>query len=229
MRWARRTPDGERGFVLVTTVVITTVLLLFAGLAVDFGSFYVRAAQIKRAADAAALAGVVWMPEFDTAEDAALNAAARNGFVNGVNDVTVVVKEVPDNNRQLEVTITDGSVNQYFSRIAINKQGITRTSTAEYVLPVPLGSPRNSFGTNTLLPGSSTDEYFWAAVNGWCAGHESGDEKLAKYESYSTSSGSSTSATFRSAPSSPTRTRRSSGTGACAAGAQRRRSERAPH
>jgi Flp pilus assembly protein TadG len=190
-RWARRGPDGERGFVLVTTAVLTTVMLLFAGLAVDFGSFYVRAAQIKRAADAAALAGVVWMPEFDTAEDAARNAATRNGFTHGVDDITVIVNEVPDNNRQLQVTITDNSVNQYFSRIAIAKQGITRTSTAEYVLPVPLGSPRNSFGTNTLLPGSTTDEYFWAAVNGWCAGHESGDEKLAKYESYSTSSGSS--------------------------------------
>ena len=190
-RIAARRPDGdERGFVLVVTAILLTTLLLFAGLAVDFGSFYVRAAEIKRAADAAALAGVVWMPEFDSAEAAALAAASRNGFVDGVNGISVKVSEVPNDNRQLRVTITDAKVKQYFSRLAIKSQSITRGSTAEYVLPVPLGSPRNTFGTEQLLPGTSTDEYFWAAVSGWCSGHESGDDKLSKYESYSTSSGS---------------------------------------
>ena len=48
---ARGHRDDERGFVLVVTAILLTTLLLFAGLAVDFGSFYVRAAEIKRAAD----------------------------------------------------------------------------------------------------------------------------------------------------------------------------------
>lgn len=185
-----RHAGDERGFVLVVSVLIVTTLCLFSGLAVDFGSWYVRSAEIKRAADAAALAGVVWMPEFDSAEAAALATAARNGFVHGVDDISVEVQEVPDDNRQLRVTITDGAVDQYFSRLAVKSQSITRGSTAEYVLPVPLGSPRNTFGTDRLLPGTSSDEYFWAAVNGWCSGHESGDDKLARYESYTTSSGS---------------------------------------
>ena len=185
-----RSQADERGFVLVTATILVITLCLFAGLAVDFGSFYVRSAEIKRAADAAALAGVVWMPEFDSAEAAAIAAASRNGFVNGQNGVSVVVQEVPDDNRQLRVTISDSKVDQYFSTLVIKSQSITRGSTAEYVLPVPLGSPRNTFGTEQLLPGTSTDEFFWAAVSGWCSGHESGDDKLSRYESYSGTSGS---------------------------------------
>ena len=53
---------------------------------------------------------------------------------------------------------------------------------------MPLGSPKNTFGTGDLLSGSNR-ENFWAAVNGYCAGHESGDLKLTRYESYSTSTG----------------------------------------
>jgi Flp pilus assembly protein TadG len=181
--------DDERGVVMVVTVIGMTVLLIFVALAVDFGSFYVRAAQIKRAADAAALAGVVWMPEFETAEQVALATAKRNGFEDGVDDIRVTAARVTGKNRQLRVTITDDRVDQYFSRVVVERQGITRGSTAEYVLPVPLGSPKNTFGTGDLLSGSNR-ENFWAAVNGFCAGHESGDDKLARYESYSSSSGS---------------------------------------
>ncbi len=192
MRRAHSAADDrdERGFVMVLTTILVTTLLLFAGFAVDFGSWYVRAGEIKRAADAAALAGVVWMPQFDSAEQAAIDTASRNGFTDGVNNIRVWVDQVAGNNRQLRVTITDIKARQFFSSLVIQNQKISRTSTAEYVLPVPLGSPKNTFGTGDLLSGSDR-ENFWAAVNGYCAGHESGDDKLAFNESYSTSSGGS--------------------------------------
>lgn len=190
MRASGRRRGDERGFVMVTTAIVLTTLLIFAAFAVDVGSWYARGAEIKRAADAAALAGVVWMPEFDVARAKALAAAERNGFKHGVDDITVNVQEVPTSNRQLRVTITDGKAKQFFSSLVKSGQALSRSSTAEYVLPVPLGSPKNTFGTGTLLSGSDR-ENFWAAVNGWCAGHESGDDKLARYESYSTTSGSS--------------------------------------
>lgn len=180
--------DDEGGFVLVLVAIMLTTLLLFAGFAVDFGSWYVRAGEIKRTADAAALAGVVWMPQFDSAEQAALDTAARNGFKDGVDNIQIWVEPVTGNNRQLRVTITDAKAKQFFSSLVAQDQAISRASMAEYVLPVPLGSPKNTFGTGNLL---STDrENFWAAANGYCAGHESGDDKLGFYESYSTSSGS---------------------------------------
>jgi Flp pilus assembly protein TadG len=182
--------DHEEGFVAVFIGLLLVVMLIFAAFTVDFGSWYTRSAEIKRAADAAALAGVVWMPEFDQAEQYALAAAAKNGFVNGQNGVSVTVEDIPSNNRQLKVTIRDNKAKQFFSRLVTGGQSIGRSSLAEYVLPVPLGSPKNTFGTGSLLSGSDR-ENFWAAVSGYCSGHESGDKKLAKYESYSTSSSTS--------------------------------------
>ena len=182
--------DREHGYVAVFVALILTVLLMFAAFTVDFGSWYTRSAELKRAADAAALAGVVWMPEFDQAQQYALATAAKNGFVNGENNITVKVDDVSSNNRQLRVTIRDTKAKQFFSQLVTDKQSIGSSSLAEYVLPVPLGSPKNTFGTGDLLGGSDR-ENFWAAVNGYCAGHESGDKKLAKYESYSTSTSSS--------------------------------------
>ena len=130
------------------------------------------------------------MPQFDTAEQVARDTAKRNGFEDGVDDIRVLVDEVEGNSRQLQVTIEDTAADQFFSKLVEQRQGISRTSTAEYVLPVPLGSPKNIFGSGNLLSGSDA-ENFWAAASGYCAGHESGDNKLAGYESYSQNAGSS--------------------------------------
>jgi Flp pilus assembly protein TadG len=177
----------DRGYVTALFALCLMLLCVFVGFTVDVGGWYARAAQIQRGADAAALAGVVWMPDYGEAQKYALEAAARNGFVDGAGNITVKVDKIPDNNRQLKVTITDGKASQFFSQLVRKGQTLTRAATAEYVLPVPLGSPKNTFGTGDLLSGSDR-ENFWAAVNGYCAGHESGDKLLARYESYSTSS-----------------------------------------
>ena len=44
-------------------------MVVSAAFAVDVGGWYARAAEVQRAADAAALAGVVWMPDFPTSAD----------------------------------------------------------------------------------------------------------------------------------------------------------------
>jgi hypothetical protein len=171
---------------LVMFILTLTTLVAAAALSVDVGGWYARGLQIQRAADAAALAGVVWMPDLPTAETAAVAAAARNGFVQGGN-ITITVAAVPGNSRQLRVAITDAKAPRYFSNFVSGNQSLDRQATAEYVLPVPLGSPKNTFGTGNQLTGAD-EEKFWAAVNGYCSGHESGDLRLARYESYSTGS-----------------------------------------
>ena len=183
LRESRGELGGEGGFVMVFIALMLTVMLVFAAFTIDFGSWYTRSAELKRAADAAALAGVVWMPELDQAQQYALATAAKNGFVNGQNNIVIVVDDVPGNNRQLKVTITDTKAQQFFSRLVTQRQSISRSSIAEYVMPVPLGSPKNTFGTGDLLTGTD-QENFWAAVSGYCAGHESGDKKLTRNESY---------------------------------------------
>ena len=188
-RWPGRLGNrDEGGYVLVMLAAALFSMIVAASFAVDIGGWYSRGAEIQRAADAAALSGVVWMPDFPTAQTAALAAAARNGFVPG-GTISMVVSPVAGSTRQLSVSITDAKSPRHLSgSIVGHDQVLTRAATAEYVLPVPLGSPKNTFGTGDLLAGANR-ENFWAAVNGYCAGHESGDVKLARFESYSSATG----------------------------------------
>ncbi|MDQ6910043.1 MAG: pilus assembly protein TadG-related protein [Actinomycetota bacterium] len=185
--WATRDRRDESGYFVAMLALSLTVVMVSAAFVVDVGGWYAVGSRMKRAADAAALAGVVWMPDFPTARSVALGAAARNGWVPGA-DVSITVSPDPGNSRRLSVSITDTKAPQTFSKIFQGSQSLTRSATAEYVLPVPLGSPKNTFGTGDLLPGTDR-ENFWAAANGYCAGHESGDLKLARFESYTTASG----------------------------------------
>lgn len=178
MRHTRTTSD-EGGYVLPLTALLIVVLLAFAGLSVDVGGWYARAAQLQRSADAAALAGVVWMPDFSRAEAAAVAAAGRNGFTDGADNISVDVTPVAGDDRRLRVQIADATADQFFSQLVRDEVSVTRAATAEYVLPVPLGSPRNIFGTGNLIFGGSAENY-WAAVSGYCSGVENGDLRLAR-------------------------------------------------
>lgn len=87
----------------------------FAGFAVDIGAWYSQAPSLQRASDAAALAGVVWRPNFSSAESAARAEATRNGFTHGVDGITVTVAETGNN--RLEVEIVDTDADLYFASL----------------------------------------------------------------------------------------------------------------
>jgi Flp pilus assembly protein TadG len=55
-RWSGR--EGERGQILILFAVFLTVLVLFMGLGIDLGFAYITKAQLSKAVDAAALAGM---------------------------------------------------------------------------------------------------------------------------------------------------------------------------
>lgn len=181
-RWTRAR-DGERGNILVMTALLTVPLLIFVGFSVDVGAWYSRASRLQRAADAAALAGVIWMPDFDKAEDVALETAKRNGFESGVDDITVRVSRDPTSNRRLRVAIEDDRAETYFASVVMDSIQIDRRAIGEYVLPVPLGSPANHFGTGDLVNRitGGQNEYFWAAVNGFCTDKVDGDRVLSRW------------------------------------------------
>jgi Flp pilus assembly protein TadG len=163
----------ERGYVLVTFAMLLVPLLLMVGLSVDVGSWYNRASNIQKAADAGALAGVVWLPDTATAGTYARAAASRNGFTHGVDGVTVTI--TPTSDTRLRVTITDTSVESPFAgNLGIKKPVIERKGTAEYVLPVPLGSPENRFGNNP----TSSPPYqpnLWASISAPYTAYSNGD------------------------------------------------------
>ncbi|MCU1358239.1 MAG: von Willebrand factor type domain protein, partial [Acidimicrobiales bacterium] len=102
----------DRGYVLVTFALLLIPLLLIAGLAVDVGGWYSRTSDLQKATDAAALAGVVWLPNVGLARTYAQEAAKRNGYEDGVNGVTILVEAVGD--RRIRVTITDPKVGSVF-------------------------------------------------------------------------------------------------------------------
>ena len=154
----------EHGYIMVTAALLIVPLLLMAGLSVDVGNWYSNASNLQKAADAAALAGVVWLPDVPSATTYAKQAAKRNGYEDGVNGVTVSVQRIGD--RRLRVTITDPRVGSFFyQNFGGKKITLTRKGTAEYVLPVPLGSPDFHFG-NDPTDSSYTQPNLWANIHG---------------------------------------------------------------
>lgn len=176
---------GQHGYVMVMFALLLVPLLLMVGFAVDVGYWYNRASDIRRAADAAALAGVVWLPDVDAARSAALEAAARNGFVPGGN-ISIDVEPSEQSERRLRVTIRDSSVGSFFYKSIAGKTiPLERTAFAEYVLSVPMGSPRNFFGTGTLLENYTATgipaEYLYQSVNPYCTDKVNGDRFQSGY------------------------------------------------
>lgn len=185
------TDRGQRegGYVLVMFGLLLVPLLLMVGLAVDVGSWYNRASDIQKAADAASLAGVVWLPSLDDATTAALETAEKNGFKDGEDQITVSVTKSDKAPRRLKVTIRDGRVGSFFYQaIASQTIDMSRTSYAEYVTPVPMGSPRNFFGTGQLLkdhtatPNDFSSEELFLAINTFCADTKWGDRHQSYYK-----------------------------------------------
>src|SRR5437762_7649576 len=147
MRLARE----DRGQTLVVVALLITMLFGFAGLAIDVAWYGLNLVRMQRAADAAALAGVVYLPGNPSgAITAALAEATKNGYVTGTGGVSVVPRQDPINNRILDVTV-QAPVQTYFARLlgTSSIQG-SRTAAAEFVLPVPMGSPQDYFGIANL-------------------------------------------------------------------------------
>ncbi len=169
-----RTAD-DGGYILTMAGLILIPLVIVVGFAVDIGGWYLQAAETQRAADASALAGVVWMPDFSAAEAEARATAQKNGFTHGVN-ATVDVAEL--DNRRIHVTITENT-ELYFTSLFLSPFDLTRGAEAEFVRPVPLGSPRNILGSGDLL--TTNPENTWLAISGWCSSRENGDWLQAGY------------------------------------------------
>ncbi len=184
----RRRRLSEAGYAAVmVAIVVPTVGIGCAAVAVDTGAWYVEVAQVQKAVDAAALAGVPYLPQdFANAKARALEVAARNGYDNtGDHSVTVTVGDKPT---QLRVSISSTIRNTFGTVIGVPKQTITRAGTADYQGPAPMGSPCNTFGNepspgmgpasaqgSSPLPNCKRTPQFWALVEGPETGKVQGD------------------------------------------------------
>jgi Flp pilus assembly protein TadG len=155
---------SHRGQVLVIFSGIFVVLLLMSALVIDLAWLWNNSLRIQRTADAAALAGVVYLPnDVPNAVIYARREATRNGYPNATGGVTVTPTQDLSNTRRLNVKVTAPVQTFFLGLIGMNQVIISRTAHAEYVLPVPMGSPENYYGVfgavrnaTFTVPASST-------------------------------------------------------------------------
>src|SRR5256886_1752047 len=153
----RRADRDDRGQALVIVALTLTALFGFVGLVADIGWYELNMVRIQRAADAAALAGVVYLPgNVAGAVTAAQNEAAKNGFPNGASGVTVTATPEALNAAVLNVNISS-PVRTFFARLfGVASFTAQRNARAEFILPVPMGSPENYYGINIVCRNSDT-------------------------------------------------------------------------
>lgn len=101
----------EDGAVAIFMAIAMVVLTGFTALAVDYGLYYVKKAEVQTACDAAALAAVYNLPDRTQATVTALSYITKNGF-----SASDAIISFSDDN--MSVTVT-GNVEQkaYFSKI----------------------------------------------------------------------------------------------------------------
>ena len=139
-------------------------LIGLMAIVVDVTWYWAKTLQVQRAADAAALAGAVLLPDCPDAAhgspcvahnayDTALASAAQNGYTNGVGQVTVTAVQNPDRPIQLDTTVSAPVSSFFMLLFGINTLQATRSAAAEYALPLPMGSPLNYFGAFGKLRG----------------------------------------------------------------------------
>jgi hypothetical protein len=200
-RWRGRQEAGYAA--ILVAMLIPTVFLGVAAFSVDTSRWYVEIARVQKAADAAALAGVTYMPaDSIKATSTALAVASKNGYTTGgTTSVTVGQGSLPS---QLKVTITTVVTNTFGGFIGTPKQPITKYAVADFTSPAPMGSPCNIFGneppsqpavvgqpiaspgqpgTGSALPSPSfsncnSSPKFWAAIEGPSTDKVQGDRYM---------------------------------------------------
>lgn len=164
----------ERGYIIASTALLLIPLMIFAAFAVDVGGWYAEADRAQRAADAAALSGVVKMPDFVAATATARATALENGYDHSDPDVNVVVERRGSQGLHVQIETKGES---YFGKVVLDEIDIDRFATAEYILPVPLGNPGSSLGSGigpTGVPGAPRENLL-LALNSYCQGYQNGD------------------------------------------------------
>lgn len=168
--------EGERGATLVLGAALLVVLMGMAAFSVDLGWIFLKASQAQKAAESAALAGVVHQPKpssmpftstlsYTTAQDVAMRL--------GYSASEIKPLEVVDKPQQLEVEIHTSVPTFFMKLFGWNSVDIVRDATAEQLPPLKLGSDEPYLGTDPETPGRN--RFFWVAINGENRRKEDGD------------------------------------------------------
>jgi hypothetical protein len=174
----------QAGQIIAIFALALTALIGLVGIAIDITFAWREELRIQRAADAASLAGVVYLPgNVPGGQSAAGAEATKNGYTSGVANTTVSASQGTANARQMDVVITTRVPTFFMRTFGVSYFTVSRSSKAVYILPVPMGSPDNyygvygdykfktsSSGSDTTVPmtspsgGSVTGRGFWATM-----------------------------------------------------------------
>jgi len=155
---------GDGGYAIALVALSLIVIIAMAAFSVDVSNWYLNGQREQRAADAAALAGVVFLPQdVTTASNTASATALLNGYGGsapcGSNTppCSVTVDTVPNHTNQLKVTVTNKVTNFFGPVLGVGQTAISRSAVAEYQGPVPMGSPVNGMGNEVVLTCNRSD------------------------------------------------------------------------
>ena len=142
----RGSRNRSRGQVAVIFALSIVLFVTLCAMVVDIAYYWVTTLRVQRAADAAALAGAVYLPGDTVTAYAEARASATQNEYTGGTGVTVTPVQDSGDPRQLDVTITASSPAFFARVVGVNSFPITRTAKGVYVLPVPMGSPLAYYG-----------------------------------------------------------------------------------
>jgi hypothetical protein len=186
--------ESQAGQAIVLIAFMMIALLAGVGLAVDAGVGYYYNTSAERAAAAAALAGVIFMPnQFggaqangpDTsipagagsdASDRAVNEARKNGFdiADATHNVRVIPAPVPGASNKLQVTVSRTAPTFFMAMFGIPSFTVQRVAIATYLPPLTLGQPGSQIGSTVSQLGTGNNFYF-QRYEGWSTPRAQGD------------------------------------------------------
>jgi Putative Flp pilus-assembly TadE/G-like len=169
----------QKGQVLLIFALTAIVLFAIMGLAVDAGISYLHSDQQQKAAAAAALSGVGYLPgdSTDATKEATLTAQ-RDGYTTGGSGTSAVsittTTPVDGQTNELEVQITAPAPVYFLELLGFGQHEVTASAVAEYLPPIQLGAPGATLGSTIPQLIAGTGEYFLRS-EGWGNPRSEGD------------------------------------------------------
>lgn len=140
----------SKGQVIPLVAVMMVFFLALGALLTDVGILYSEKAKMSKAADAAALAGALRLPNTTDARNAALNYTSLNGYTNGTRNITVTTTLNPDGSHPNWYQVVIAKPYQlWFARLTgLNTTTVRAAATAEYIPYQPINIYGNgAYGT----------------------------------------------------------------------------------
>ncbi len=170
----------QGGQAIVLLALFMMLLMGLSGIVYDLGFARHEAARVQRAADAAALAGVVFMPEHPTGPPSVPNAhyvaqltAARHGYPSGQVDTITYGNNVA----RLGVTISSTYQTAFMGLFGFAQLPMHRTAIAEYNHPIVMGAPEPFLGVGSQVAVTRGGNPPMRWQRHWLSLHSSGIQK----------------------------------------------------